>query len=63
MTPYSLLLSSDARLADLGTLLVFRHWLRCHLQTMAGLQDDELYPLRPVQVSFDSQQPISRLFF
>ncbi len=63
MTPYSLLLSSDARLADLGTLLVFRHWLRCHLQSLAGLQDDELYPLRPGQTSFDAPQPISRLFF
>jgi hypothetical protein len=50
-------------LADLGTLLVFRHWLRCHLQSLAGLQDDELYPLRPGQTSFDAPQPISRLFF
>lgn len=23
---------SDARLADFGSLLVFRHWLRCQLQ-------------------------------
>jgi hypothetical protein len=26
---------TDARLADLGALLIFRHWLRCQLQEMA----------------------------
>jgi hypothetical protein len=52
---------TDARLADLGALLIFRHWLRCQLQEMAGLRDEELYPFRPEQQS--SEQRFSRLFF
>ena len=53
---------TDARLADLGALLIFRHWLRCQLQEMAGLRDEELYPFRrdPQQ---NGEQRFSRLFF
>ena len=53
---------TDARLADLGALLIFRHWLRCQLQEMAGLRDEDLYPFRqewPPQ----EEQRFSRLFF
>ena len=41
-----ILFSGDARLADYGSLLVFRHWLRCQLQELAGLDDAALYPFR-----------------
>ena len=41
-----ILFSSDARLADYGALLVFRHWLRCQIQEMAGLDEEALYPFR-----------------
>lgn len=41
-----ILFSGDARLADYGSLLVFRHWLRCQLQEMAGLDEASLYPFR-----------------
>ncbi len=53
---------SDARLADFGALLVFRHWLRQQLQEMAGLQDQELYPFRPAPPITPERQ-YSRLFF
>jgi|GEM_PF-2671420 hypothetical protein len=53
---------TDARLADLGALLIFRHWLRCQLQEMAGLRDEELYPFRRDQQP-DGNQRFSRLFF
>ena len=53
---------SDARLADLGALLVFRHWLRQQLQDMAGLNDQELYPFRPA-LEPPPERRYSRLFF
>jgi hypothetical protein len=53
---------TDARLADLGALLIFRHWLRCQLQEMAGLRDEELYPFRGDHQQ-DGGQRFSRLFF
>ena len=64
MTPTPIWLLSDARLADLGALLVFRHWLRCQLQEMAGLDDASLYPFRP-QAAKESgeQERYGRLFF
>lgn len=48
-----ILFSGDARLADYGSLLVFRHWLRCQLQQMAGLDDTALYPFRGEAVRWD----------
>jgi hypothetical protein len=59
-TPFWLL--SDARLADLGALLVFRHWLRCQLQEMAGLEESELYPYLP-SAEQEPERRYSRLFF
>ena len=59
--PTPLWLLSDARLADLGALLVFRHWLRCQLQELAGLQEGDLYPFRPGPETED--RIYSRLFF
>jgi hypothetical protein len=53
---------TDARLADLGALLIFRHWLRCQLQEMSGLDDNELYPFRP-ESPRDPDRRYSRLFF
>jgi hypothetical protein len=53
---------SDERLADLGALLVFRHWLRQQLQEMAGLNDQELYPFRPA-LEQPPERRYSRLFF
>jgi hypothetical protein len=53
---------TDARLADLGALLIFRHWLRCQLQEMAGLRDEELYPFLPDQQR-EPEERFSRLFF
>lgn len=60
--PTPIWLLSDARLADLGALLVFRHWLRSQLQEMAGLRDEDLYPFRP-QRKREPERPQSRLFF
>jgi hypothetical protein len=62
VTPTPIWMLTDARLADLGALLIFRHWLRCQLQEMAGLRDEELYPFRrdPQQ---NGEQRFSRLFF
>jgi hypothetical protein len=59
-----LLMQGDDRLADFGALLVFRHWLRCQLQEMAGLDDASLYPFRP-QASQENgeQERYGRLFF
>ena len=62
MTPTPIWMLTDARLADLGALLIFRHWLRCQLQEMAGLRDEELYPFRRDQQR-DGEQRFSRLFF
>ena len=62
MAPTPIWLLTDARLADLGALLIFRHWLRCQLQEMAGLRDEELYPFRPEQRK-DPDERFSRLFF
>ena len=64
VAPTPIWLLSDARLADLGALLVFRHWLRCQLQEMAGLDDASLYPFRP-QASQENgeQEGYGRLFF
>ncbi len=62
MAPTPIWMFTDARLADLGALLIFRHWLRCQLQEMAGLKDDELYPFRAEQKQ-DPDQHFSRLFF
>ncbi len=62
MTPTPIWMVTDARLADLGALLIFRHWLRCQLQEMAGLRDEELYPFRRDQQP-DGNQRFSRLFF
>ncbi len=63
MSPTPIWLLSDARLADLGALLVFRHWLRRHLQDMAGLDDAELYPFRPDITAPPQDRRYSRLFF
>lgn len=62
MTPTPIWMLTDARLADLGALLIFRHWLRCQLQEMAGLDDDELYPFRPKRPQ-EPERRFSRLFF
>jgi hypothetical protein len=62
LPPTPIWLLTDARLADLGALLIFRHWLRCQLQEMAGLKDEELYPFRQ-ESPRDGQQRFSRLFF
>ena len=62
MTPTPIWMLTDARLADLGALLIFRHWLRCQLQEMAGLRDEELYPFRGDHQQ-DGEQRFSRLFF
>ncbi len=62
MTPTPIWMLTDARLADLGALLIFRHWLRCQLQEMAGLDDNELYPFRP-ESPRDPDRRYSRLFF
>jgi hypothetical protein len=62
VAPTPIWMLTDARLADLGALLIFRHWLRCQLQEMAGLKDDELYPFRAEQKQ-DPDQHFSRLFF
>jgi hypothetical protein len=51
------LFSGDARLADYGSLLVFRHWLRCQLQEMAGLDDAALYPFRSQSASKEHGGP------
>ena len=57
MTPLS-----DARLADLGALLVFRYLMQQQLQEMAGLNDQELYPFRPAREQ-PPERRYSRLFF
>jgi len=62
VAPTPIWMLTDARLADLGALLIFRHWLRLQLQEMAGLRDDELYPFRPEQPR-GPEQRFSRLFF
>jgi hypothetical protein len=62
VAPTPIWMFTDARLADLGALLIFRHWLRCQLQEMAGLRDEELYPFRPEQQQGPDQR-LSRLFF
>jgi hypothetical protein len=62
LTPTPIWMLTDARLADLGALLIFRHWLRCQLQEMAGLDDNELYPFRP-ESPRDPDRRYSRLFF
>ena len=62
LPPTPIWMLTDARLADLGALLIFRYWLRCQLQEMAGLKDDELYPFRQ-EAPRDGQQRFSRLFF
>lgn len=53
--PEKLPIHSDARLADLGALQVFRHWLESLLQDMT----------RPTVDPEDSPQPerLARLFF
>jgi hypothetical protein len=59
-----ILLQSDARLADLGSLLVFRHWLRCQLQEMAGGEAAALDALDPREGAESARdQHTSRLFF
>lgn len=59
-----ILLHSDARLADLGSLLVFRHWLRCQLQEMAGGDAAALDPIHPAEAAESAaDQHTSRLFF
>jgi len=63
-----ILLSGDARLADYGSLLVFRHWLRCQIQAMAGLDEEALYPFRPgfsrqPDAPSDEEGSYGRLFF
>jgi len=51
---------SEDRLADLGALLVFRHWLRSQLQDQAGANAAQLEP----QVSAAADEPrYGRLFF
>ena len=55
-------LMDDARLADLGALLVFRHWLRQQLAELAGEEAgaggaDPARALRPPEGSY------GRLFF
>jgi hypothetical protein len=62
VTPTPIWMLTDARLADLGALLILRHWLRCQLQEMAGLRDEELYPFQPGQ-PWAQEQHFSRLFF
>jgi hypothetical protein len=62
VAPTPIWMLTDARLADLGALLIFRHWLRLQLQEMAGLRDDELYPFRPDQQR-EPEERFSRLFF
>ncbi|KMM17636.1 hypothetical protein [Synechococcus sp. GFB01] len=60
----SILLQSDARLADLGSLLVFRYWLHCQLQEMAGGDAAALDPLDPDEWAESArEQHTSRLFF
>lgn len=58
-----ILLRSDDRLADLGALLVFRHWLRLQIQEMAGLDDAALYPFSASVEPEAEPQRCSRLFF
>lgn len=68
-----ILFSGDARLADYGSLLVFRHWLRCQLQEMAGLDEASLYPFRNAESAYESpgrsvgvppaEERYGRLFF
>jgi hypothetical protein len=59
-----ILLQSDARLADLGSLLVFRHWLRCQIQEMAGGDAAVLDPLDSDEGPESARdQHTSRLFF
>lgn len=58
-----ILMRGDDRLADLGALLVFRHWLRRQIQEMAGLDDAALYPLRFTVEPEAEPQRCGRLFF
>ncbi len=58
LSPGCVWLMGDERLADLGALLVFRHWLRGQLEELAG----ESQPL-PEQACERGEEPYGRLFF
>ena len=52
---------SEDRLADLGALLVFRHWLRSQLQDQAEAQAAQLEP--QASVAEPEEPRYGRLFF
>ena len=59
LSPNCFWMMGEERLADLGALLVFRHWLRQQLADLAG--EGDAIALEP---PFDSPEtPYSRLFF
>ena len=59
LSPNCLWMMGDERLADLGALLVFRHWLRQQLEELAAESDAELAARQPDT----SESPYGRLFF
>jgi len=59
LSPNCFWMMGDERLADLGALLVFRHWLRQQLDELAAESDAELAERQPGS----SETPYGRLFF
>jgi hypothetical protein len=59
LSPNCFWMMDEERLADLGALLVFRHWLRQQLAELAG--EPDLIPLDPP--SDCSEASYGRLFF
>ena len=59
LSPNCFWMMDEERLADLGALLVFRHWLRQQLAELAGEADASA-----LELSFDaSETSYGRLFF
>jgi hypothetical protein len=59
LSPNCFWMMDEERLADLGALLVFRHWLRQQLAELAGEAD--AIPLEPPSESPETSY--GRLFF
>ena len=67
LSPNCIWLMGDERLADLGALLVFRHWLRCQLDELAAVSLEAPASGLPLaqQAPISEKEPGSygRLFF
>jgi hypothetical protein len=59
LSPNCFWMMADDRLADLGALLVFRHWLRQQLEELAVQSDATI----PEQEPDSPKESYGRLFF